>query len=161
MNLTANKLYNKISKYDSFASKEVINKAFIISKKAHANQYRSSGEQYFTHPLAVANVLIDMKLDSSTIITALLHDVVEDSDVSLDLIKNEFGEEISKLVDGVTKLSRLDIRFGSAQAENFRKLLLASSDDIRVLLVKLADRLHNIRTIKGIQNDKKKVKNLL
>ena len=87
MNLTANKLYNKISKYDSFASKEVINKAFIISKKAHANQYRSSGEQYFTHPLAVANVLIDMKLDSSTIITALLHDVVEDSDVSLDLIK--------------------------------------------------------------------------
>ena len=156
MNLTANKLYNKISKYDSFASKEVINKAFIISKKAHANQYRSSGEQYFTHPLAVANVLIDMKLDSSTIITALLHDVVEDSDVSLDLIKNEFGEEISKLVDGVTKLSRLDIRFGSAQAENFRKLLLASSDDIRVLLVKLADRLHNIRTIKGIQNDKKR-----
>ena len=156
MNLTANELYNKISKYDSFASKEVINKAFIISKKAHANQYRSSGEQYFTHPLAVANVLIDMKLDSSTIITALLHDVVEDSDVSLDLIKNEFGEEISKLVDGVTKLSRLDIRFGSAQAENFRKLLLASSDDIRVLLVKLADRLHNIRTIKGIQNDKKR-----
>ena len=156
MNLTANKLYNKISKYDSFASKEVINKAFIISKKAHANQYRSSGEQYFTHPLAVANVLIDMKLDTSTIITALLHDVVEDSDVSLDLIKNEFGEEIAKLVDGVTKLSRLDIRFGSAQAENFRKLLLASSDDIRVLLVKLADRLHNIRTIKGIQNDKKR-----
>ena len=156
MNLTANKLYNKISKYDRFASKDVINKAFVISKKAHANQYRSSGEQYFTHPLAVANVLIDMKLDSSTIITALLHDVVEDSDVSLDLIKNEFGEEISKLVDGVTKLSRLDIRFGSAQAENFRKLLLASSDDIRVLLVKLADRLHNIRTIKGIQNDKKR-----
>ena len=133
MNLTANKLYNKISKYDRFASKDVINKAFVISKKAHANQYRSSGEKYFTHPLAVANVLIDMKLDSSTIITALLHDVVEDSDVSLDLIKNEFVEEISKLVDGFNKLSILYKRCGSAQTQNFRMLLLASSDDIIVI----------------------------
>ena len=156
MKVTASTLYKKISKYDSFASKDIIKKAFNISKNAHANQYRSSGEEYFTHPLAVADLLIDMKLDSSTIITALLHDVVEDSEVTLENIRNEFGEEISKLVDGVTKLSRLDIRFGFAQAENFRKLLLASSDDIRVLLVKLADRLHNIRTIDGIKNDKKR-----
>ena len=156
MKVTASTLYKKISKYDRFASSEVIQKAFNISKKAHANQFRSSGEEYFTHPLAVADLLIDMKLDSSTIITALLHDVVEDSEITLENIKNEFGEEISKLVDGVTKLSKLDIRFGFAQAENFRKLLLASSDDIRVLLVKLADRLHNIRTINGIKNDQKR-----
>ena len=156
MKVTASSLYKKISKYDSFASERVIHKAFKISKNAHANQYRSSGEEYFTHPLAVADFLTDMKLDSSTIITALLHDVVEDSEITLQNIKNEFGEEISRLVDGVTKLSRLDIRFGFAQAENFRKLLLASSDDIRVLLVKLADRLHNIRTINGIKNDQKR-----
>jgi GTP pyrophosphokinase len=97
-----------------------------------------------------------MKLDSATIITALLHDVVEDSEVTLDEISKEFGNEISKLVDGVTKLSKLELKFGFAQAENFRKLLLASSDDIRVLLVKLADRLHNIRTIDGIKSYEKK-----
>ncbi|MDC0228053.1 bifunctional (p)ppGpp synthetase/guanosine-3',5'-bis(diphosphate) 3'-pyrophosphohydrolase [Alphaproteobacteria bacterium] len=156
MYITAIQLYNKISEYDNLVSKEDISKAYNISKKAHANQYRGSGEEYFTHPLAVADYLINMKLDSSTIITALLHDVVEDSEITLENIKEEFGDEISKLVDGVTKLSKLDIRFGFAQAENFRKLFLASSDDIRVLLVKLADRLHNIRTIEGIQNDEKK-----
>jgi len=106
--------------------------------------------------LAVAEYLIEMKLDSATIITALLHDVVEDSDITLDEISKEFGNEISKLVDGVTKLSKLELKFGFAQAENFRKLLLASSDDIRVLLVKLADRLHNIRTIDGIKSYEKK-----
>ena len=158
MNLTASQLYKKISKYESLASEKAIKKAYNLSKKAHTNQYRGSGEEYFTHPLAVADYLIGMKLDSSTIITALLHDVVEDSEVSLQNIKDEFGLEISKLVDGVTKLSKLDLRFGFAQAENFRKLLLASSDDIRVLLVKLADRLHNIRTINGIKNDNKRSK---
>ena len=137
--------------------KKMIRKAFDVAVDAHKSQRRKSGEAYIFHPVAVAQIVAsEIGLDATSIASALLHDVVEDSDVSLDLIKNEFGEEISKLVDGVTKLSRLDIRFGSAQAENFRKLLLASSDDIRVLLVKLADRLHNIRTIKGIQNDKKR-----
>ena len=158
MSLTASQLYKKISKYDSLVSNETIKKAYSLSKKAHSNQFRGSGEEYFSHPLAVANFLAEMKLDSSTIITALLHDVVEDSDVTLQQIKNEFGIEISKLVDGVTKLSKLDLKFGFAQAENFRKLLLASSDDIRVLLVKLADRLHNIRTIDGIKNATKRSK---
>ncbi|MDC1260551.1 HD domain-containing protein, partial [Pseudomonadota bacterium] len=152
MNTSAYKVYEKILKYDNLVSKESIYKAYNISQKAHSKQFRSSGEPYFTHPLAVANFLIDMKLDSSTIITALLHDVVEDSDVTVEDIKNEFGVEIGKLVDGVTKLSKLEMRFGFAQAENFRKLLLASSDDIRVLVVKLADRLHNIRTISGIKS---------
>ena len=158
MNMSANKIYKKILTYDTSVSKEVVYKAYNISKDAHRNQLRGSGEPYFTHPLAVANVLIDMKLDSATIVTALLHDVVEDSAYTLDDIKQNFGIEISKLVDGVTKLSKLETRFGLAQAENFRKLLLASSDDIRVLLVKLADRLHNIRTINGIKNNQKRSK---
>ena len=156
MLLTASDLYNKISKYDNFVCERTIEKAYYLSEKAHSNQFRSSGEKYFTHPLAVAEYLIQMKLDSATIITALLHDVVEDSDITLDEISKEFGSEISKLVDGVTKLSKLELKFGFAQAENFRKLLLASSDDIRVLLVKLADRLHNIRTIDGIKSYEKK-----
>ena len=153
---TASELYSKISKYDNFVCERTIEKAYYLSEKAHSNQFRSSGEKYFTHPVAVAEYLIEMKLDSATIITALLHDVVEDSEVTLDEISKEFGNEISKLVDGVTKLSKLELRFGFAQAENFRKLLLASSDDIRVLLVKLADRLHNIRTIDGIKSYEKK-----
>ncbi len=158
MNITASQLYKKISRYDNFVSQDTIKKAYNLSKKAHFNQFRGSGEEYFTHPLAVADYLVQMKLDSSTIITALLHDVVEDSEITLQNIKDEFGSEISKLVDGVTKLSKLDLKFGFAQAENFRKLLLASSDDIRVLLVKLADRLHNIRTINGIKNNTKRSK---
>ncbi len=158
MKITASQLYKKISKYDNIVSQETISKAYLLSKKAHSNQYRGSGEEYFTHPLAVANYLAEMKLDSSTIITALLHDVVEDTKVTIQNINDEFGNEISRLVDGVTKLSKLDLKFGFAQAENFRKLLLASSDDIRVLLVKLADRLHNIRTIDGIKNNEKKSK---
>ena len=156
MLLTASDLYSKISKYDNFVCERTIERAYYLSEKAHSNQFRSSGEKYFTHPLAVAEYLIQMKLDSATIITALLHDVVEDSDITLDEISKEFGNEISKLVDGVTKLSKLELKFGFAQAENFRKLLLASSDDIRVLLVKLADRLHNIRTIDGIKSYEKK-----
>ena len=155
---TASQLYKNISKYDNTVSYKIINKAYNLSKKAHANQLRGSGEEYFTHPLAVADYLVTMRLDTSTIITALLHDVVEDSEITLKNIEDEFGGEISKLVDGVTKLSKLDLKFGFAQAENFRKLLLASSDDIRVLLVKLADRLHNIRTIDGIQNKSKRSK---
>ena len=158
MKITASQLYKKISKYDNIVSQETISKAYLLSKKAHTNQYRGSGEEYFTHPLAVADYLAEMKLDSSTIITALLHDVVEDTKVTIQNINDEFGNEISRLVDGVTKLSKLDLKFGFAQAENFRKLLLASSDDIRVLLVKLADRLHNIRTIEGIKNNEKKSK---
>ena len=158
MKITASQLYKKISKYDNIVSQETISKAYLLSKKAHTNQYRGSGEEYFTHPLAVADYLAEMKLDSSTIITALLHDVVEDTKVTIQNINDEFGNEISRLVDGVTKLSKLDLKFGFAQAENFRKLLLASSDDIRVLLVKLADRLHNIRTIDGIKNNEKKSK---
>ena len=142
----------------SSLSRKQIQFAFDFAKSNHKGQYRGTGEDYFTHPLAVAEILINMKLDNATIITALLHDVVEDSQVTLMDIKNHFGKEIANLVDGVTKLTKIELKFGLAYAENFRKLLISSSKDIRVLLVKLADRLHNIRTIKGIQDERKRNK---
>ncbi len=137
---------------------ELIKQAYEFSKANHEGQFRDGGDDYFTHPLAVANILSNMGLDSSTIITALLHDVVEDSTVTINDIKKIFGSEISKLVDGVTKLTKIELKFGLAHAENFRKLLISSSDDIRVLLVKLADRLHNIRTIEGIKDKHRQIK---
>jgi GTP pyrophosphokinase len=127
--------------------------------RAHGSQKRASGDPYFSHPLEVAGILAEYKFDSKTIITALLHDVVEDTNKNLKDIKSNFGNEISYLVDGVTKLSKLEGRTDEfKQAENFRKLLLATSKDIRVLLVKLADRLHNMRTIQHIKNNLKKRK---
>ena len=151
-------LIEKVKSYDPFVEEELLNKAYVYSMKAHGSQKRASGAPYFSHPLEVAGILADYRFDSKTIITALLHDVVEDTKSDLKDIKQNFGNEISYLVDGVTKLSRLEGRSDKfKQAENFRKLLLATSKDIRVLLVKLADRLHNMRTIQFIKNvDKKK-----
>ena len=128
--------------------------------EAHAGQIRASGEPYFTHPIAVANLLVDMNLDLDTVITALLHDTVEDCDVTLSALDEAFGSSVAQLVDGVTKLSRIGRQTGqnSLQAENFRKLLLAMSKDLRVLLVKLADRLHNMRTIRHMDPEKQLIK---
>ena len=124
--------------------------------RAHGSQTRASGDPYFSHPVEVAGILADHKFDSKTIITALLHDVVEDTKYKLNDIEKNFGNEISYLVDGVTKLSKFEGRSDKFnQAENFRKLLLATSKDIRVLLVKLADRLHNMRTIQFIKDQNK------
>ena len=137
----------------------VLSKAWNFSKNAHLGQKRKSGEIYFSHPVAVAAILSDLDLDISTIITALLHDVVEDCNVTINNIEDEFGVEIANLVDGVTKLSRIETQSDRIrQAENFRKLFLATSNDIRVLLVKLADRTHNMRTIGGIKNPEKRQK---
>ena len=125
--------------------------------RAHGSQKRASGDPYFSHPLEVAGILADHKFDSRTIITALLHDVVEDTKFSLNDIKKNFGNEISHLVDGVTKLTKFEGRSDKFnQAENFRKLLLATSKDIRVLFVKLADRLHNMRTLSFIKDEDKR-----
>ncbi len=152
-------LVEKVKSYDPFVEEELLNKAYIFSMKAHGKQKRASGDPYFSHPLEVAGILADYKFDSKTIITALLHDVVEDTEKNLKDIKSNFGNEISYLVDGVTKLSKLEGRTDKfKQAENFRKLLLATSKDIRVLLVKLADRLHNMRTIHYIKDSTKKKK---
>ncbi len=152
-------LVEKVKSYDPFVEEELLNKAYIYSMRAHGSQKRASGDPYFSHPLEVAGILADYKFDSKTIITALLHDVVEDTEKNLRDIKINFGNEISYLVDGVTKLSKLEGRTDEfKQAENFRKLLLATSKDIRVLLVKLADRLHNMRTIEFIKDSVKKKK---
>lgn len=138
---------------------KLIEKAFDLAVSAHDGQKRQSGEPYVLHPIAVAEILLDLKLDTSTIITALLHDTIEDTKISSEDLKKEFGEEVARLVDGVTKLAKIEYQPEHIkQAENFRKLLLAISEDIRVLLVKLADRLHNMRTIKFVKNPEKRIK---
>ena len=144
--------------FDGSAEAELLSKAHAFSMEAHGSQTRESGDPYFSHPLEVANIIAKMKLDNATIITALLHDTVEDTLATLDQIEDEFGDEIARLVDGVTKLSLLELPSDKTrQAENFRKLLLAMSADIRVLLVKLADRLHNMRTLEFVADtDKRK-----
>ncbi len=152
-------LLEKIKSYDPDVQEEALNKAYVFAMQAHGTQLRASGDPYFSHPIEVAGILAEMKFDSNTIITALLHDVVEDTKYNIKDIKKNFGNEVSNLVDGVTKLSKLEGRSDKFnQAENFRKLLLATSDDIRVLLVKLADRLHNMRTIDFIKDKKKKMR---
>ncbi|MCY4067259.1 MAG: HD domain-containing protein, partial [Rhodospirillaceae bacterium] len=144
-------LVETVKQYDPSADEQAINRAYVFSMQAHGTQTRASGDPYFSHPVEVAGILTHYRLDSASIITALLHDTVEDTDATLSDIERLFGPEIAKLVDGVTKLSQLEIAGSEArQAENFRKLLLAMSEDLRVLLVKLADRLHNMRTLSHI-----------
>ena len=154
----ADDLYRKIKAYNTAVDGDELRRAFDFGMQAHDGQVRASGEPYFFHPIAVANILADMRLDLDTVITALLHDTVEDCDVSLEMLENLFGANVAQLVDGVTKLSRIGMQQSpnSMQAENFRKLLLAMSEDVRVLLVKLADRTHNMRTINYISKDEKR-----
>src|SRR3954452_15931257 len=141
-------LVERVLSYDPKADEALLNRAYVYAMKAHGNQKRASGAPYFSHPLEVAAILTDLKLDDATIATALLHDVIEDTDETRTEIDQMFGPEIGSLVDGLTKIKRLDLVSKKAeQAENFRKLLIAISSDIRVLLVKLADRLHNMRTL--------------
>ncbi len=150
-------LVERIRSYDPSVDEDALNRAYVFSLKAHGSQKRASGDPYFSHPLEVAGLLTDMKLDSASIITALLHDTVEDTGTSLEEIKKLFGAEIARLVDGVTKLSKIELQSDkSKQAENFRKLLLAMSEDIRVLLVKLADRAHNMRTLHFLKDPEKR-----
>ncbi len=149
-------LINKIKSYNRFLNSESLNKAYSFAVDAHQNQKRDEGVPYIIHPVAVANILTDLKLDSATITTGLLHDTIEDTNVTYDTVKKEFGEEVANLVEGVTKLSALeDKASNNSKAENFRKLILATSKDIRVLLVKLADRLHNMRTIHFVKSQEK------
>ena len=150
-------LVEQVKSYDSNADEDALNRAYVFSMKAHGNQKRASGDPYFLHPLEVAGVLTDYKLDSATIITALLHDTIEDTLATQEEITTLFGPEIGRLVEGVTKLTLIEMQSDHAkQAENFGKLLLAMSEDIRVLLVKLADRLHNMRTLHFIKNEDKR-----
>jgi guanosine-3',5'-bis(diphosphate) 3'-pyrophosphohydrolase len=150
-------LINKVKVYNKFLNPEKLNKAYNFAVKAHENQKRDSGDPYSIHPIAVANILTELKLDSATIATGLLHDTIEDTHATYETIKNEFGQEVADLVDGVTKISVFENQATStSKAENFRKLIIATSKDIRVLLVKIADRLHNMRTIDAISKIEKK-----
>ena len=156
--LNENLLIDSITKYNPATNKDLINRAFVIAEIAHQNQKRRSGDPYISHPLEVAKILTEYRLDDSTIITALLHDTIEDTKLTLKEVRGEFGEEIASLVDGLTKIGKLDLFTKEAeQAENFRKLILAMSNDVRVLIVKLADRLHNMRTINFLPEEKQQI----
>jgi len=151
-------LVERVLSYQPTANEAMLNRAYVYAMKAHGNQKRASGAPYFSHPLEVAAILAEMRLDDATIATALLHDTIEDTDVTRTEIDTMFGPEIGTLVDGLTKIKKLDLVTKKAeQAENFRKLLLAISSDIRVLLVKLADRLHNMRTLEHMKPAKRKI----
>ena len=155
--LNSNELINKVKVYNKFLNHERLDKAYNFAVKAHQNQKRASGDPYSVHPIEVANILTELKLDSATITTGLLHDTIEDTFATYETIKNEFGPEVADLVDGVTKISVFENTASfNSKAENFRKLILATSKDIRVLLVKIADRLHNMRTIKAITKEDKR-----
>ena len=150
-------LVERVLAYDPDADEALLNKAYVYAMTAHGKQFRASGDPYFAHPLEVAAILTDLKLDVPTIVTALLHDTIEDTLATYEDIREKFGTEIANLVDGVTKLSQLEVfSERTKQAENFRKLMLAITSDIRVLLVKLADRLHNMRTLGYIDKPDKR-----
>ncbi|MEQ8390842.1 MAG: bifunctional (p)ppGpp synthetase/guanosine-3',5'-bis(diphosphate) 3'-pyrophosphohydrolase [Thalassospira sp.] len=152
-------LVERVKAYDPDACETTLNRAYVYATQKHGSQKRASGDPYFSHPIEVAGILTNYKLDCDTIITALLHDTIEDTDATPEEITKLFGTNIMKLVDGVTKLTQIELKSAdSKQAENFRKLLLAMSEDIRVLLVKLADRLHNMRTLHYISKPEKRVR---
>lgn len=151
------KLLKTIHAYQPDLDFEIVEKAYAFAKEMHEGQFRSSGEPYVTHPVEVAQILAEMKMDITTIVTALLHDTVEDTDATFEDLEKNFGKSVSDLVNGVSKLTRIESQtLEGKQAENFRKLLLAMSEDIRVLLVKLSDRLHNMRTMGGIKKVEKR-----
>lgn len=152
-------LVERVRAYDPELNENLLNRAYVFSLKAHGTQKRASGDPYFSHPLEVAGILTNMQLDSDTIVTALLHDTIEDTVATYEQIEELFGENIARLVDGVTKMSEIEYTSeNSKQAENFSKFLLAISDDIRVLLVKLADRLHNMRTLSHVKKATKRLR---
>ena len=155
MMLNSDDLINKVKGYNKFLNPDRLNKAYNFAIKAHGDQKRASGDPYFMHPIEVARIVVELKLDEATIKTALLHDTVEDTNSSLSQIKVKFGSEVAQLVDGVTKLTNLQLSsLETKHAENFRKLFVAMSKDLRVLLVKLSDRLHNMRTIRALSVEK-------
>src|SRR6056297_4101176 len=150
--MTADDLIDLVRAYNPKSDADLIRKAYAFGQQMHEGQFRHSGEPYFTHPVAVAAILAGQQLDDATIVTALLHDTIEDTKASYQIVATTFGEDIATLVDGVTKLTNLQLSsVETKQAENFRKLFMAMSKDLRVILVKLADRLHNMRTIKAMR----------
>jgi len=152
-------LIKKVKSYNKFFNPQTLSKAYSFALNAHKNQKRDSGDPYLSHPVAVADILTDLKLDSATIATGLLHDTIEDTKATYKTVEKEFGKEVADLVDGVTKISELEGKIiTNSKAENIRKLILATSKDIRVLLVKIADRLHNMRTLNSILDEDRKIR---
>ena len=152
-------LVDLVRGYDPAVDEELLDRAYVFTMRAHGPQLRASGDPYYHHPVEVAGILAGLKLDTASIATGLLHDTVEDTGTTIGEIERLFGKEVARLVDGVTKLNKLQLQSAeTAQAENFRKLLLAMSEDIRVLLVKLADRLHNMRTLHFIKNEERRTR---
>ena len=153
-------LIKRICKYHPSTDVSMVEKAYRIAKNAHEGQFRKSGEAYIIHPLWVAIILADLEMDKETITAGILHDVVEDTIMTEDEIRKEFGDEVALLVDGVTKLGRLSYSADKleVQAENLRKMFLAMAKDIRVIIIKLADRLHNMRTLQFMRPEKQKEK---
>src|SRR5437588_5014566 len=150
-------LVERVRSYNPDTNEDLLNRAYVYAMKAHGAQTRASGDPFFSHPLEVAAILTDLKLDDSTIVAALLHDTIEDTEATRAEIDQLFGKDIGHLVEGLTKLKRLDLVSREAkQAENLRKLLLAIAEDVRVLLVKLADRLHNMRTLQYMSPEARK-----
>ena len=152
-------LIKKVKNYNKFLNPETLSKAYTFALNAHKDQKRDSGDPYLTHPVAVASILTDLKLDSATIATGLLHDTIEDTKTTYKTVQREFGKEVADLVDGVTKISELEGKvIENSKAENIRKLILATSKDIRILLVKIADRLHNMRTLNSISDKNRRTR---
>lgn len=150
-----NELLDKIKAYNPNTNTEKIEKAFYFTKECHEGQFRNSGEPYFNHPVAVAGILADLYMDDDTIIAGLMHDILEDTEITFDEMTDMFGEEVAKLVDGVTKLKKIKYQTKQeSQADNLRKMLLAMNSDIRVIIIKIADRLHNMRTLEYMRRDK-------
>ncbi|HEX6663005.1 MAG TPA: HD domain-containing protein, partial [Gaiellaceae bacterium] len=144
-----------VSAYNPEVDRDLISRAFLFAAHAHEGQQRRSGEEFVLHPWGVARICAQLRLDNETIAAALLHDVVEDTDADLDDVRTEFGDEIAKLVEGVTKLTRVQFQTREqAEAENYRKLIVAMAADVRVILIKLADRLHNLREIEYLGKQK-------
>ena len=152
-------LIKKVKNYNKFLNPETLSKAYTFALNAHKDQKRDSGDPYLTHPVAVASILTDLKLDSATIATGLLHDTIEDTQTTYKTVEKEFGKEVADLVDGVTKISEIEGKIvENSKAENIRKLILATSKDIRILLVKIADRLHNMRTLNSISDKNRRTR---
>jgi len=150
-------LVERVKAYEPDADEALLNRAYVYTVQKHGSQKRASGDPYFSHPVEVAGLMTDLKLDQDTVVTALLHDTVEDTLATIEDIEKNFGKDVARLVDGVTKLSKIEqMPENERAAENLRKFLLAMSEDLRVLLVKLADRLHNMRTLHFIKSPEKR-----